>query len=54
MDMKNAENVKSASYVQINHEVRSIFAKEEVIPLSSPEAYATLEWIEKLFRSKTY
>jgi len=43
--MKNAENVKSAIYVQINHEIRSIFVREGVILLSSPEAYATLETI---------
>ena len=50
--MKNAENVKSASYVQINHEIRSIFAKEGVILLSSPEAYATLEWTRNYFNQK--
>jgi Fe-S cluster assembly scaffold protein SufB len=52
MDMKNAENVKSASYVQINHEIRSIFAREGVILLSSPEAYATLEWTRNYFNQK--
>jgi hypothetical protein len=52
MDMKNAENVKSAGYVQINHEIRSIFAREGVILLSSPEAYATLEWTRNYFDQK--
>ncbi len=50
--MKNVENAKSASYVQINHEIRSIFAKEGVILLSRPEAYETLEWTRNYFNQK--
>lgn len=50
--MKNVGNVRGANFLQINHEVRKMFAEEGVILMSSPEAYRKLEWTRKHFCQK--
>lgn len=50
--MKNAGNVKSADYLQINHEIRRMLAEKGVTLLSSPEAYKKLEWTRDYFGQK--
>jgi len=47
--MKNAGNVRGASFLQINREIRKMFAEEGVILMSSPEAYRKLAWTRKHF-----
>lgn len=50
--MKNIENVKSADYLQINHEIRRMLAEKGVILLPSPEAYEKIEWTRHHFGQK--
>ena len=50
--MKSVENAKSASYLQINHEIRRILAEEGIILMPSPEAYEKLDWIRDYFDEK--
>ena len=47
--MKSVESVKSANYLQINHEIRRLFAEKGVILMPSPEAYEKIEWTRNHF-----
>jgi len=43
------KSVRSANYLQVNYEIRRIFAEKGVIIRSSPEAYKEFEWTREHF-----
>ena len=46
------KNVRSANYLQVNHEIRRILAEKDVIILSSPEAYKKFRWTTDYFEQE--
>jgi Fe-S cluster assembly scaffold protein SufB len=45
------KNVKSANYVQIDHDIQ-ISEEKDVVILSSPEAYNRFRWVREYFKKK--
>lgn len=47
--MKNVRSARSTNYLQIDHEIRRVFAEKGVIIRSSPEAYKEFRWTRDYF-----